>query len=48
MSSRDIEQEYYNDGYSIFDSERQMNETAQRIAKVVSDRIIADINRPEV
>jgi hypothetical protein len=43
-----MEQEYYNDGYSIFDSERQMNETAQRIAKVVGDRILADINRPDV
>ena len=45
MSSRDIEQEYYNDGYSIFDSERQLNETAQKIAKVVSDRILKDINQ---
>lgn len=47
MSSRDIQQEYYNDGYSIFDSERQMNETAKTIAKVVSDRILADITDPK-
>lgn len=34
---------YYHDGYSMFDSENQIDEAADKIAQMVSDRILADI-----
>jgi len=34
---------YYHDGYSIFDSEKQIEEVADKIAQMISEKILADI-----
>ena len=34
---------YYHDGYSMFDSENQIDEAANKIAQMVSERILTDI-----
>lgn len=44
MENRDNKSgSYYHDGYSMFDSEQQIDEAAKRIAQMVSDRILADM-----
>lgn len=34
---------YYHDGYSMFESENQIDEAADKIAQMVSKKILADI-----
>ncbi len=34
---------YYHDGYSMFKSEQQIDEAAERIAQMVSHKILEDI-----
>ena len=34
---------YYHDGYSLFKSEQQIDEAAEQIAQMVSNKILEDI-----
>ena len=34
---------FYHDGYSMFDSDDQIDEAADKIAQMVSERILTDI-----
>ncbi len=43
MINNDNNTYYFQDGNSMFDSEQQMNDIAQDIAKIASDRILADL-----
>ena len=43
LNSNNKSDSFYHDGYSMFDSENQIDEAEDNIAQMVSEKILADI-----